>query len=216
LIRTDTSFLFAAILLASAGALLWARGDRDVIPDAPPLKTFPWHLGAWSGTDLDILPEERKILGDGDFLSREYVASDAALPPVQLFIAYYPSQRTGDTIHSPRHCLPGHGFSPVANDTIWLSFPGHAPFPANRYIVAKQDARALVLYWYWAHDRGQASEYWVKYFLIRDSIKLNRSDGALIRIILVMRPGESGLAAEQRALPFTNLVLPLMNDYIPR
>ena len=26
-----------------------------------------------------------------------------------LFIAFFPSQRQGDTIHSPKNCLPGSG-----------------------------------------------------------------------------------------------------------
>ena len=73
-----------------------------------------------------------------------------------------------------------------------------------------------MLYWYWAHDRGVASEYWAKFYLVTDSIKMNRSDGALVRITLPMYPGESSDAAEQRLLPFTSDVAPLLDDYIPR
>ena len=94
--------------------------------------------------------------------------------------------------------------------------PGHAPFPANRYLIAKGESRQLVLYWFWAHDRGVASEYWAKFYLVTDSIKMNRSDGSLVRITTPMLAGETADQAEQRVLPFANDVMPLLDTYIPR
>ena len=44
----------------------------------------------------------------------------------------------------------------------------------------------------------------------------NRSDGALVRFITPMLPGETPDAAQQRILPFTSAVVPLLDDYIPR
>jgi len=156
------------------------------------------------------------VLGAGDFLVRGYQDPDGKLPFIDLFLAYFPSQRAGDTIHSPKHCLPGAGWSPEENDRITISLPGHSPFLANRYVISKAGARKLVLYWYWAHDRGVASEYWAKYYLVKDAIRMNRSDGALVRITLDMFPGESIDAAQQRLRPFTSDVVPLLDDYIPR
>ena len=83
-------------------------------------------------------------------------------------------------------------------------------------MIAKGEARELVLYWYWAHDRGVASEYWAKYYQVADSIKMNRSDGALVRINTAMYPGETPDAAEQRLLPFASQILPILNRYVPR
>jgi EpsI family protein len=94
--------------------------------------------------------------------------------------------------------------------------PNHAPFPVNRYVIAKGDSRQLVLYWYWAHDRGVASEYWAKYYLVADAIRMNRSDGSLVRLKTAMDPGETADAAMGRMLSLTDRVLPLLDDYIPR
>jgi EpsI family protein len=99
---------------------------------------------------------------------------------------------------------------------VTLSLGGHAPFPANRVVIAKGELRDVVLYWYWAHDRGVASESWAKYYLIKDSIKMHRSDGSLIRIITPMYPGETADAAYQRILPFAGEIVPRLDDYIPR
>jgi EpsI family protein len=211
-------FIIAAVLIAAAGTILHARGRYEVHPPRLPLKQFPAQLGPWTGTDIPIAPDVLDILGrGGEYVNRDYrVDGNDAQPAPEVFIAYYPSQRTGETPHSPQHCLPGAGYAAVANDTISLSYPGHEPFPANRFVVARGNDRKLVLYWFWTHDRGIASEYLAKYYLIRDSIWMKRSDGAMVRIIVGMNPGESPSVAEQRALPFVELLLPHLDDYIPR
>ena len=96
-----------------------------------------------------------------------------------------------------------------------LNLPGHKPFPANRYLIAKGDSRQLVLYWFWAHDRGVASEYWAKYYLVTDSVRLNRTDGALVRVITAIGKNENAQQAEARAVKFSEAILPRLNKYIP-
>jgi EpsI family protein len=205
----------AALLIASAAILLQARARSEIFPPRLPLKQFPEQLGGWSGTDVAIDKEVLDILGPGDFLLRIY-QNQQKTPYIDLFIAYFRSQRAGDTIHSPQHCLPGSGWAPIENQHITLTMPGHQPFPANRYLIAKGDSRELVLYWFWAHNRGVASEYWAKFYLVTDAIKMNRSDGALVRITTPMYPGETADAAQQRILPFAGDVMPLLDSYIPR
>jgi EpsI family protein len=160
--------------------------------------------------------EVLEILGPGDFLQRFYDDSSANEPYVDLFVAYFPSQRTGDTIHSPKHCLPGSGWLPVESGRVTLSFPSRAPFEANRYVIAKGDDRQLVLYWYEAHDRAVASEYWAKFYLVTDSIRLNRSDGSLVRVVTPLAPGEGLDVAEQRLISFAGNLVPLLDRYVPR
>src|SRR5262249_17760259 len=144
-----------------------------------PLKTFPAQLGPWNSEDIPIEKEVLDVLGPGSFLLREYSPNsseengadkdkeagknageknnnkneDAKNDSViDLFIAYFPSQRSGDTIHSPKHCLPGAGWLPIDSSQVSLTLPSHDSFPANRYVIARGDARELVLYWYWAHN----------------------------------------------------------------
>lgn len=208
-------FVLATLLIAGAAILLQARARSEVFPPRLPLKQFPAQLDGWSGTDVAIDKDVLEVLGPGDFLVRIY-QNQQKTPYVDLFIAYFRSQRAGDTIHSPQHCLPGAGWAPIENQRITLTMPGHEPFPANRYLIAKGDSRQLVLYWFWAHNRGVASEYWAKFYLVADSIKMNRSDGALVRITTPMYPGETADAAQQRILPFAGDVMPLLDSYIPR
>jgi EpsI family protein len=209
-------FAVAVALIALTAVLLQARGRTEVIANRLPLSSFPAQLGSWNSVEIQLDKDTLAILGAGDFMERVYQHQSENLPAIDLFLAYFPSQRAGDTIHSPQHCLPGAGWNPEENTRVTLSLPGHGPFPANRYVIAKAGARKLVLYWYWAHDRGVASEYWAKFYLVKDSIRMNRSDGALVRITSDMFPGETPDAAQQRILPFASSVSPLLNDYIPR
>ena len=214
--NSSARFLVAAALLAVTAIFLHARGRNEVLPMRQPLKTFPQQLGEWSGTDVAISQDVLDVLGQGDFLLRVYQDDSGRSPEVDLFLAYFPSQRAGDTIHSPKNCLPGAGWSPIEAGRISISSPGRAPFPANRYIIAKGVERQLVLYWYWAHDRAVASEYLAKFYLVADSIRMNRSDGSLVRVTTPLRSGESTDAALDRLVAFAGKVVPVLSSFVPR
>lgn len=214
--RSYARMAAALVLLASTAIFLQARSGREVFPSRLPLTSFPHQLGQWSGVDVEIPKDVLAVLGPGDFLLRVYQASEDQRPANDIFIAYFPSQRTGDTIHSPKNCLPGAGWTPVESGQVQLAVSGHAPFTVNRYVIAKGGVRQLVLYWYLAHDRPVASEYWARIYLVSDSIRMNRSDGSLVRLTTRMFPGESADAAMQRLEPFAAQVVPLLNQYIPR
>jgi len=209
-------FAVSAALIALTALLLQVRGRSEVIPPHAPLSAFPSQLNHWDSTLIELDKNTLEVLGNGDFMERVYRDPTARLPAVDVFLAYFPSQRTGDTIHSPQHCLPGSGWNPVENVRVTLSMPGHRPFPVNRCVISKDGARRLVLYFFWAHDNGVASEYWAKYYLVKDAIRMNRSDGSLVRFVTPMFPGETPDAAQERLGPFTSAVLPLLDQYIPR
>jgi EpsI family protein len=208
-------FALAAVLLG-ATALFLNAGHNEVVPPRKPLAEFPHQLGEWSGSDVAIPQDVREVLGPGDFLLRVYQNTTVRQPYVDLFMAYFPSQRAGDTIHSPKNCLPGAGWSPVDSSQITLSLPGRAPFPVNRYVISKGPDRELVLYWYQAHERAVASEYWAKFYLVADSMHLNRSDGSLIRVTTPLRAEEGQDAVQRRLVSVVGEVVPRLDEYIPR
>jgi EpsI family protein len=213
--RAHWRFLVAVCLLVSTALLLRARNGSEIMPPRAPLDSFPRAFGSWTSTDIALDKEVRDVLGPGDFLMREY-NNPATTRNVNLFIAYFPSQRTGDTIHSPKNCLPGSGWTPVRSDRITLAVPGHAPFLVNRYLIAQGQQRQLVLYWYWAHNRAVASEYAAKFYLISDSIRMHRSDGSLVRVTTVLAENQTIESAQQTLISFAGHVVPLLNTYVPR
>lgn len=203
--------------MVATALFLHGRADYEVMVTRDPLVSLPRSLGPWTrGTDREIDPEARAVLGPGDFLVRTYQDEAQKEGSIELYIAYFPSQRMGDTIHTPRHCLPGAGWRPVEYERVEVSLPGQSQFPVNRYLMALGDQKQLVLYWYLAHGRSVASDYWAKYYLVADSIRLHRSDGALIRVSTFLGPDESRDSAERRLLSFAGYLTPYLKDYVPR
>ena len=207
-------FAPAILLLATTAAALHAWDLKETVPQHRHFDSFPVEVGVWAGVNTPLSREELAVLGEGDFLLRDY--RDSREEPINLFLAYYASQRTGDTIHSPRNCLPGSGWTPLTSGRmqIWRT-DGHS-VSVNRYVVGRGADRMLVLYWYQAHGRIMASEYWAKILMVSDSVRMNRSDGALIRVATPFAAASEEGFAEDRATSFAKQVLPLLDSYIPQ
>ena len=213
-------FGIAAVLMLATALVLQAHSRNEYFPPRASLGSLPSQIDGWTGTDSVIDKQTLDILGPGEFLVRDYERTsqpEATREPwINLYVAYFPSQKAGDTIHSPNHCLPGAGWVPTSRETVRLNGPDGTSFPVNRYIVAKGQDQQLVLYWFQAHGRAVASEYWAKYYLVSDSVRMNRSDGGLVRLMSPMLQGESADAAEARIMKFGSQLVPLMDNYIPR
>lgn len=206
--------LCVAALIIATSVFLNLRSRGETLPSPPPLASFPLQIAGWAGQDVPLTSDVLDVLGKGDFLTRTY--RSPAEPPMDLYIAYFPSQRTGSTIHSPQNCLPGAGWVPLASSTMYLPRADGTAMPVNRYIVAKGAERLVVFYWYQAHGRVVTGEYSAKFYLVADSIRMNRSDGALVRVITPIANGEGQEIAERRAITFTQHLVPLLDVYIPR
>ena len=213
--RSWIRFTLLALPLVATLGLLTARDREEALPPRSSLNGFPRSIAQWHSKDLQTSAEMAELLGPGEFLLRDYFNPEQRTP-TSLFIAYFPSQRMGDTIHSPKNCLPGAGWIPAETNRIWIDEQAGSKIQVNRILVTKGADRALVLYWYQAHSRVTPSEYAAKYYLVADAIRMNRSDGALVRTITFMQNGESVRDVQTRAIGFAQMVLPLLDSYIPR
>lgn len=220
------------LLLLAAGALYW-RGDKDLTPSSTPLSEFPVLMGNMSSVDMPIDPEALAVLGQGDFLNRIFspprpdmfdrhreIDTAAAATPTEstsvgLFIAYFPTQRTGQAIHSPQNCLPGSGWSFESTGTTDVTDSSGKRSQVGDYVIVNGDQRAEVLYWYQSHGRAIASDYQAKLYMLSDSIRYSRSDAALVRIVTPIQPSEGRDAAHQRAVRFAQRLIPMLPAYIP-
>jgi EpsI family protein len=208
-------FLAVAVMLLVTALFQKAHRRVEFIPQHEKLESFPSRVGAWTGHDRVLDPEVVQMLGpDGDFLTRTYT-SDPAGPWIDLYIAYFRTQHRGDSIHSPKNCLPGSGWTFLQSSRVTLDAPGQPPVKAGRYIIANGTARQLVLYWYQAHGRTLDNEYTGKFYLLTDAIRLNRTDGALVRIMTPMFPSEDAKTAEGRIRSFALDIVPVLPRYIP-
>lgn len=212
--RWQLRFWAAVLVMAAAALFIQSRSRAEVLPPRPPLHEFPAEFAGWRSRTIVIEPEILEILGDGEFLQRIYHRESSG-EVFDVFLAYFPSQRTGSTIHSPKNCLPGAGWAPLASSRIQLTWPNGRSFPVNEYIIGRGLDRQVAIYWYQAHGRAVASEYWAKFYLVADAIRMNRSDGALIRVLTPVRDSESLDDARTRARAFATDLLPLLAHHIP-
>jgi exosortase D (VPLPA-CTERM-specific) len=228
--------IVAVPMLATAIGLQRYKRN-EYFPPRASLSSLPSQIDCWTGTDDPLDQATLDILGPGEFLLRDYEnkcqpqsqpaetpqsqpsqpqSQPESQPWINLYIAYFPSQKAGDTIHSPQHCLPGAGWVPTSREVVQITGPDGSSFPANRYVISNVDEKRLVLYWFQAHGREVASEYWAKYYLVSDSVRMNRSDGALVRLMTPILDNESPDAAEARMMKLGSQFLPLLDTYIPR
>ncbi len=207
-------------LVVSAGVV--ARADRaEPVPIRQTLDRFPVIVDGWQGVaQAPFAKDVLAVLGVDDYLTRVYFTPDKS-EGVGLYIGYYQSQRQGDTMHSPLNCLPGAGWEPLSQSQLTMTVRageqgGSRDIAVNRYVIRKGLERQLVLYWYQSHDRVVASEYWGKFYLISDAVRMNRTDGALVRVIVPVAPDDTGEArAEASAVRFVKSMFPLLANYLP-
>jgi EpsI family protein len=194
--------------------LFYTAAHGEKIPLAKPLDDFPSQIGPWTLQQTGVVePEVRDVLKADDLMTRWYV--DPALGGADLFVAYFKTQRTGQSPHSPKNCLPGSGWSPSVTGYIDVNIPSRdETIRINKYIVTKGDSKDVVLYWYQAQNRVIADEFAAKFYLVTDSIRYHRSDTALVRVVVPVQ-GVSEADAVARGVAFVQVVYPELKAFLP-
>lgn len=210
-------FFTVGALMAATACMLFLRSDTDQVPDSVPLELLPHTLDERQATDIPISDATLALLGKGRFLNRLYTGTQqtGSAVPVSLFIGYFPTQRTGQAIHSPQNCLPGAGWTFESERLSTISGPNGRQYQVGDYVITNGSDRQEVLYWYRAHGRSIASDMKAKLYMLADAIRYNRTDGALIRVITPMVPGEPANNAHNRAVQFASQVATMLPAYIP-
>lgn len=200
-------------LLVAALLALQFRSAGEAIPLRKSLDTFPTMVGDWRVRDEASLdPEVINLLGVSDYVLQRYVNPDGRA--LWLYIAYWATQRKGAQIHSPQNCLPGAGWEPVEASRLVIALPAPArPITVNRYLVQKERARQVVLYWYHSQSKDMAGEVEAKISMVRNAIVNNRTDGALIRISTPVQGTVT--EATEELIRYVQILYPILGQYLP-
>ena len=201
----------AAGVLVAGFACMHELSHGEPIAPRLAFEQFPLSLGDWHGQDQPIEQRIANATGADDLLSRTY--RDKGGQFIGLYVGYYRSQRTGETIHSPKNCLPGTGWEPVRAARLTIPISQASPITVNEYLVEKDGNQYLVLYWFQARGRVIASEYSGKVWLVLDSIGRNRTDGALVRLFTSTKDVED--KERERAVSFVRVLYPELTRFIP-
>jgi len=211
--RNGPAVLTSVALLLQAAAF-YGSPRQEARPAARPLSEFPIALSKWHMLDQGSIDQDVKgVLRADDYLTRRYAKSQA--DSASLFVAFFQSQRAGQTPHSPKNCLPASGWMWSVSDRIFVALRDRTqPIEINRYIVSKSGSNAVVLYWYQSHGRVVAGEYKAAALVAWDALTQNRTDTALVRVVVPVT-GNAADAATRTGIEFIQTFFTTLRQFLP-
>jgi exosortase D (VPLPA-CTERM-specific) len=188
---------------------------REKIPSQKPLDQFPTSLDNWTGEQKAMELRFVESLDLSDYVIIDYGNDSGKI--VNLYVAYYESQRKGESIHSPSTCLPGGGWVFNEAGLITLPMPGHqkGAIQVRRAHMQKSASRQLVYYWFPQRGRILTNAYQLKIFAFWDALTKQRTDGALVRLITPVGEYEKLEDADARLQAFVRTILPVLDEFLP-
>lgn len=212
--RSSWRFGLLLVVLVAGGTLVntWAYlGEAHV--ERQELKNFPTQVGPWKqdGVDQRFDADTMSVLRASDYLLRNYRLGNGTM--ANLYIGYYATQRHGASYHSPLNCLPGAGWTMEDPAMITIALPNGKSFVANKYVIKNGKIRELMIYWYQGRGRAIASEYWGKIYTVLDSVRLRRSDAAMVRVMVPITASDA--AALETARDFAAGTSGVLPEFVP-
>ena len=208
-------FIVAVILLSATFALSQGIEFREKIPITRSLNHFPLKVGEWTGTRQSMEQKFVDELDLSDYGIIEY--QNKAGKRVNFYVAYYESQRKGESIHSPATCLPGGGwiFKKSGKSVIPLSKESNRSMSVNRAFMQKSGYKQLSYYWFPQRGRILTNAYQLKVYAFWDALTKHRTDGALVRVMTPVYEFEKLEDAEARLQKFTRDIVPVLDEFVP-
>lgn len=192
-------------------------GREDVKTDRQRFSTFPLRMEQWKGVDVGMEQKFIDRLKFDDYIIGNYFKKGDNLP-VNLYVAYYASQRKGASAHSPKSCMPGDGWRIgefTQKKLEALATSRGEPLVVNRTVITKGHSRQLVYYWFQQRGRIITNEYLVKFYLFWDALTQQRTDGALVRLVLSLPEGSDESEADKKMADFLSIMFPELEKYVP-
>jgi EpsI family protein len=209
--RFDYWLMLALLAAAALLAITVRRGQAT--PLRKQFGEFPMKVGEWQGRTVNVSGQVLEMLGATDVLNCVYRRGD---DEVGFYIGYYAWQRAGESMHSPKNCLPSSGWEMLEQRRGPLAIPAAGKsVEVNHSIVENGPESQYVIYWYETRGHSFASEYQGKAILMWQALRTGRSDGAMIRVLCPLRNGVSKQRAEAVSVDFICQVYPLLKEYLP-
>ena len=207
------TLIASALMLSTMLCVQYLSQSEDIFP-AKPLSTFPKRIGQWIGKEEGFSQEIYEALGVDDSFFATY--NSPVGRSINLYVGFYQSQREGDLIHSPKHCMPGAGWNITHRSSEEIEIPDseYGKINAIKLTIKNGSQQQIVLYWFQSRGRFIASEYMQKIYLIIDSITKRRTDGSFIRLMTPIDDGDQEKAIENLK-NFSSLLIPVLQEFIP-
>lgn len=199
-----------AVILIASFSTLSIHHRVEVIPDRVTFSEFPLEIDGWKGRRYEFENGENLILRLKDYLLVNYNKANTS---INVYMGYTDSQRDDSVPHSPKSCIPGGGWEISDTRLQEIVVDSHTKFKVTRMLISKGEAKQLVYYWFRQRGRDLSNEFPMKFAMLYDAIKINRTDGALLRFTTVVYNSEED--ADKVLSEFIQLNYPLLPRYIP-
>jgi exosortase D (VPLPA-CTERM-specific) len=211
-----TSLYASAVVLVGVAVLSLSLPERaESIPPRKSFADYPTTLGPWIGRrgTLETVYLDQLMLDD--YLLADFVRGQE--PPINYYIAWYDSQRAGRSAHSPRSCLPSGGWQiqSFTQQALLGVRAGDEPLRVNRVLIRMGNQQQLVYYWFQQRGRVITNEYVAKWCLFWDALTRNRTDGALVRLVVALPPNGAAGPADRQLTQFAAAAAPTLAAYVP-
>ncbi|MDO5759065.1 MAG: VPLPA-CTERM-specific exosortase XrtD [Rhodobacterales bacterium] len=217
-IRPTRGMIIAVLSsIVIVAAFLLTPAPERVLPDRDRFSLFPRSIGEWDSFQIPLEPEIVDVLKASDVINAIYSKPGQSDTYVNFFSAYYDKQTEGSGIHSPEVCLPVGGWEVYSISPTQVSFSDtvYGDFKLNRAVIEKGLSRQLVYYWFEQRGTRMTNDYLAKVDVVYDSLTIGRTDGALVRFVTPIVPGETEANADARMQGFMAELLPRLPRYIP-
>jgi EpsI family protein len=210
----STPARLVTVFLIIQTAVLYSSIRAEYVPASRPLSQVPHEFGPWNmAMESYVDKDTQEVLKADDLLSRGY-KDRATGAEANLFVAAFRTQRNGKAPHSPKNCMPGAGWTQLSSQNYSVDVGLAAPIVVNRFIIVHGDQREVVLYWYQSRDRVIADEFKAKFWVVADAMRLNRTDTALVRVIVAEKDNNED-AATNTAADFVRSMFGTLRNYLP-
>jgi len=218
--KKQTIHFYIALVILIVGMFFVLRAPHGKsMPLQQPIFQFKDRIGEWVGETPRTLDEKvLEVLRLNNYVDRVYRNQRGEW--ISLYVGYFEDQKSGQTIHSPKNCLPGSGWNFESTETVSFEIQSDYPaiqFNALRGMLINKKERMLSYYWFQSRGRFLAGEYAHKFYLIMDAMRYNRTDGALVRVLIPLAEDEDVDAADAKLRAFITEFAPMLQyEYFPK
>ena len=203
-----------SVLFLLCALFVYAFDKDSATPIATSLQHFPLTLGTWQALNTQAMGEDiESVLGVDDYILRNYRNPQGT--QINVYVSYFSYTDRNKGYHSPLNCMPGSGWNIAETSPVALDLPGTGQeATVNRLILQNGERKMVSLYWYQCRGRILHNEYVERIYRVIDSIFMNRTDGAFIRLLAV---NSDQKVQEDTAMlkDFATRIIPELREYLP-
>lgn len=207
-------FIVSVVLLGMTLVLSQGVEFRPAIPISKPLTQFSMQIGQWRGEPYAMEPKIIDTLDLSDYIMVDY--RDDKGKSIDFYVAYYENQQKGESIHSPATCLRGGGWEFKQSGKVFVSLGDGSRLPVSRALIQNGPYQQISYYWFPMRGRNLTNAFEMKWFNFWDALTRQRTDGALVRVIVPVGEGEELDVVEKRLQGFVSAVVPVLNTFLPQ